>query len=86
MILSSLINLKTNSQWNEEAEEIAAHEYKLNTLDSLEANWRTNFHSAQESSYYASSYYSWFSYGSGLITNIVENIQVSRKHCRTRNL
>lgn len=66
------------SQWDEEAEENAAHEYKLSLLDSMEANWRTAVcNNGQDSSYYASSYYSWFSYGSGLVTNIIENIQVA---------
>ena len=74
------IHFLTIFQWDEKAEELAAHEYKLSLLDSLEANWRTSSNSTQESSYSASSYLSWFSPGSGLITNIIENIQVSRKY------
>lgn len=47
-------------------------------MDSIEANWKaSSCKSAQENSYYASSYYSWFNYGSGVVTNIIENIQVS---------
>ncbi|XP_065212498.1 intermembrane lipid transfer protein Vps13D isoform X2 [Planococcus citri] len=73
------------SEWDEEAEENAANEYKLSLLDSMEANWRSAVcSSGQDSSYYASSYYSWFSYGSGLVTNIIENIQLEIKNVHLR--
>jgi len=57
-------------------EEQAAQEYKLSLLDAMEARWRAEMESAQTSSYYAASYSSWFSIGTSLVANIVENLQV----------
>lgn len=54
-----------------------AHERKISLLDALEAQWRAE-HEANDAGYYASSYSSWLSYGTGLLANIVENLQVSR--------
>lgn len=45
-------------------------------LDALEAQWRTEYESADTAGYYATSYSSWLSYGTGLLANIVENLQV----------
>lgn len=47
----------------------------MHALEALEAQWRANTE-AQEQSYYASSYSSWMSFGTSIITNIVENLQV----------
>jgi vacuolar protein sorting-associated protein 13D len=58
-------------------EELAAQEYKLSLLDEMEARWRAEMESAQTSSYYATSYSSWLSFGTGVVANIIENIQVS---------
>lgn len=63
------------NEWDEDAEEQAAQEYKLNFLDYLEAQWRAEFDN-QGSSYYASSYSSWLSYGTSVVTNVVENLQL----------
>lgn len=55
---------------------MAAQEVKLSNLDAFEARWRLE-NETKDSGYYASSYSSWLSYGTGLITNIIENLQVS---------
>lgn len=52
-----------------------AHERKTALLDALEAQWRAE-HEAADAGYYATSYSSWLSYGTGLLANIVENLQV----------
>ncbi|XP_034247458.1 vacuolar protein sorting-associated protein 13D isoform X2 [Thrips palmi] len=65
------------NEWDEETEEQVAQEYKLSVLDNLEAQWRAEFgNQTQGSSYYASSYSSWLSYGTSLVTNVVENLQL----------
>lgn len=63
-------------QWNAEVEGLAAQEMKLSQLDAFEARWHLENEAKENSGYYASSYSSWLSYGTGLITNIVENLQV----------
>lgn len=65
-------------QFDGKLEEQSRHEYKLRRLDSLEAMWRAE-HQAEtgaSASFYSSSCSSWVSYTSGLVTNIVENLQV----------
>nr|CAI5831312.1 unnamed protein product [Callosobruchus analis] len=64
-------------EWDNEAEELARHDQKLNALDTLEAKWRLD-RDVQDlnSAYYASSYSSWYSYGAGLVTEIIENLQL----------
>lgn len=57
-------------------EECAQQEYKLSILDNLEAQWRAETESYPEAGYYASSLSSWMNYGTGLVTNIIENLQV----------
>ncbi|KAG8285050.1 hypothetical protein J6590_089294 [Homalodisca vitripennis] len=64
------------SDWDEEGEEHAVYEYKLSLLDAIEARWRSETDTAPEYSYYASSYSSWLGYGTSLVTNIVENLQL----------
>lgn len=65
------------SDWDEESEEQASHVYKLGLLDAIEARWRAETDTTQEYSYYASSYSSWLNYGTSLVTNIVENLQLT---------
>lgn len=55
--------------------------YKQAYLDNLEAKWRTQH---EDSSYYASSYTGWMNYGTSLITNIVENLQLNIKDVHIR--
>lgn len=65
------------SDWDEESEEQASHVYKLSLLDAIEASWRAETDTTPEYSYYASSYSSWLNYGTSLVTNIVENLQLT---------
>ncbi|CAG9818576.1 unnamed protein product [Phaedon cochleariae] len=64
-------------EWDHETEELARHEWKLSALDALEAKWRLerDVHDTN-SAYYATSYSSWFSYGAGLVSEIIENLQL----------
>lgn len=55
--------------------------YKQSYLDNLEAKWRTQ---NEDPTYYASSYSGWMSYGTSLITNIVENLQLNIKDVHIR--
>ncbi|XP_075234181.1 vacuolar protein sorting 13D [Lycorma delicatula] len=71
------------SEWDEDAEEQAAQDYKHSLLDALEARWRAETE-AGDVSYYASSYSSWLSYGTTLVTNIVENLQLKIKDVHLR--
>lgn len=64
-------------QWDSEVEAQIAHERKVALLDALEAQWRAE-HEASDAGYYATSYSSWLSYGTGLLANIVENLQVTQ--------
>ncbi|XP_071446252.1 intermembrane lipid transfer protein VPS13D-like [Hetaerina americana] len=73
------------SEYDEEAEEQAAQEDKMARLDVLEARWRASQEAGSgaaaanmsgTSSYYSSSYMSWLSYGTSLMTNIIENLQL----------
>ncbi|CAG9783490.1 unnamed protein product [Diatraea saccharalis] len=61
--------------WDSEVEANIAHERKVALLDALEAQWRAD-HEACDAGYYATSYSSWLSYGTGLLANIVENLQL----------
>uniref|UniRef100_A0A336MDN8 CSON015545 protein n=1 Tax=Culicoides sonorensis TaxID=179676 RepID=A0A336MDN8_CULSO len=63
-------------EWDGVQEHQADLEYKLSSLDSLEARWRAHQEAGGSGSYYASSYSGWLSYGSSLVTNIVENLQL----------
>lgn len=47
----------------------------------MEAKWRTQH---EDASYYASSYTGWMNYGTSLITNIVENLQLNIKDVHIR--
>ncbi|XP_043510420.1 vacuolar protein sorting-associated protein 13D isoform X2 [Frieseomelitta varia] len=69
-------------EFDSEAEEQAILEYKLSRLDSLEARWRTD--TERDPGYYATSYSSWVNYGTSLITNIIENLQLNIKDVHIR--
>ncbi|KAJ9601169.1 hypothetical protein L9F63_000689, partial [Diploptera punctata] len=72
------------SEWDVEAEEQAAQEYKLSLLDAMEARWRAEVETTQASSYYATSYSSWLSLGTSLVANIIENLQLKIKDVHIR--
>lgn len=63
-------------------EEQAILEYKLSRLDALEARWKADIE--HDPSYYASSYSSWLNYGTSLVTNIIENLQLNIKDVHIR--
>lgn len=71
-------------QWDTEAEEQADLNYKLTRLDALEAKWRAEREAATDEGYYASSYSGWLSYGTSLVTNIVENLELKIKNVHIR--
>lgn len=57
-------------------------DYKLSRLESLEARWRAN--TDHDAGYYATSYSSWVDYGTSLVTNIIENLQLNIKDVHIR--
>uniref|UniRef100_A0A1B0D2C6 Uncharacterized protein n=1 Tax=Phlebotomus papatasi TaxID=29031 RepID=A0A1B0D2C6_PHLPP len=72
-------------EWDAEAEEQADLDFKVARLDRLEAKWRAAREASIEGScYYASSYSGWMNFGTSLVTNIVENLQlkISDVHIR----
>lgn len=69
-------------QYDNEAEEQAILEYKLNRLDALEARWKADIDA--DPGYYATSYSSWLNYGTSLVTSIIENIQLNIKDVHIR--
>lgn len=71
-------------QWDADAEEQADLNYKLTRLDALEAKWRAEREAATEDGYYATSYSGWLSYGTSLVTNIVENLELKIKNVHIR--
>ncbi|KAF9411175.1 hypothetical protein HW555_009948 [Spodoptera exigua] len=71
-LVAAPINL---DEWDSSVEASIAHERKTALLDALEAQWRAE-HEAADAGYYATSYSSWLSYGTGLLANIVENLQL----------
>ncbi|CAG9856524.1 unnamed protein product [Phyllotreta striolata] len=74
-------------QWDSEAEVLSKHEAKLMALNSIEAEWRLEKDLAgynSSSSYYSSTYSSWYSYGTGLITEIMENLQLKIQNIHVR--
>lgn len=70
------------NEFDSEAEEQAILEYKLSRLDSLEARWRAD--TERDPGYYATSYSSWVNYGTSLVTNIIENLQLNIKDVHIR--
>ncbi|XP_020286741.1 vacuolar protein sorting-associated protein 13D isoform X3 [Pseudomyrmex gracilis] len=79
-LVAGPINL---NEYDNEAEEQAILDYKLSRLDALEARWRANME--HDSGYYASSYSSWLNYGTSLVTNIIENLQLNIKDVHIRH-
>ncbi|XP_041977291.1 vacuolar protein sorting-associated protein 13D [Aricia agestis] len=71
-LVAAPVNL---DEWDSAVEATYAHERKVALLDALEAQWRAE-HEANDAGYYATSYSSWLSYGTGLLANIVENLQL----------
>ncbi|KAL0131079.1 hypothetical protein PUN28_002577 [Cardiocondyla obscurior] len=78
-LVAGPINL---DEYDNEAEEQAILEYKLSRLDALEARWRADIE--YNPGYYASSYSSWLNYGTSLVTNIIENLQLNIKDVHIR--
>ncbi|XP_015113187.1 vacuolar protein sorting-associated protein 13D isoform X1 [Diachasma alloeum] len=68
--------------YDSEVEEQILQEYKHSKLDSLEARWRAS--TERDPGYYASSYSSWLNYGTSLVTNIIENLQLNIKDVHLR--
>ena len=63
----------------EEKEEARAQEVKMAALDAMESEWRSDRdpEGVMSSSFYSLTYSSWISYGASLVTNIVQNLQVT---------
>ncbi|XP_063378533.1 intermembrane lipid transfer protein Vps13D [Cydia fagiglandana] len=73
-LVAAPVNL---DEWDSATEAHYAHERKVALLDALEAQWRAAQEAmAADASYYAASYSSWLSYGTGFLANIVENLQL----------
>ncbi|CAH3878880.1 unnamed protein product [Pieris brassicae] len=71
-LVAAPVNL---DEWDSNVEALIAHERKVSVLDALEAHWRAE-HEANDGGYYATSYSSWLNFGTGLLANIVENLQL----------
>ncbi|XP_060529289.1 intermembrane lipid transfer protein Vps13D isoform X2 [Cylas formicarius] len=64
-------------EWDHETELSAKNDLKVSSLDNLEAKWRLEKDlQGSNSAYYASSYSSWYSYGAGFVSEIIENLQL----------
>ncbi|XP_073839094.1 vacuolar protein sorting 13D isoform X2 [Musca autumnalis] len=66
---------KDISEWDNEKEKDAEYAYKIRVLDAKEANWRVD-HGCNTESYYSLSYSNWINYGTSLVTNILENLEL----------
>lgn len=62
-------------EWDYESEQSLRHDLKITALDDLEAKWRLE-KDLQGTNYYASSYSSWYSSGTGFVSEIIENLQL----------
>ncbi|KAF5273971.1 hypothetical protein FQA39_LY01087 [Lamprigera yunnana] len=71
-------------EWDPLVEETAAQELKLSALDAIEARWRFEVEAKDNSTYYTSTYSSWLGFGTGLITDIIENLQLRIKDVHLR--
>ncbi|XP_033219342.1 vacuolar protein sorting-associated protein 13D isoform X2 [Belonocnema kinseyi] len=69
-------------EYDNEAEDQAILDYKLSRLEALEARWRAD--TERDPGYYATSYSSWLNYGTSLVTNIIENLQLNIKDVHLR--
>uniref|UniRef100_A0AAR5PHD2 UBA domain-containing protein n=1 Tax=Dendroctonus ponderosae TaxID=77166 RepID=A0AAR5PHD2_DENPD len=70
-------------EWDNEKEQTLQHNLKMSALVSLEAKWRME-KDFKGPDYYASSYFSWYSYGTGFASEILENIQLNIKDVHIR--
>lgn len=70
--------------WDGDAEEQANIDYKVNRLDRLEAKWRAAREASLDGGYYATSYSGWMSYGTSIVTHVVENMQLNIKDVHIR--
>lgn len=70
-----IVGPKNLNDWDDEKEKQSDLDYKLSQLDAAEAKWRAHIETSAEN-VYSSSYSSWMSYGTGLATNILENLQL----------
>ncbi|KAK0083635.1 hypothetical protein PV325_008476 [Microctonus aethiopoides] len=68
--------------YDSEAEEQVFQDYKQSRLEALEARWRAS--TERDPGYYAASYSSWINYGTSLVTNIIENLQLNIKDVHLR--
>lgn len=71
-------------QWDPLVEEAALQDLKLSALDAIEARWRLETESKDNSTYYSSTYSSWLNFGTGLITDIMENLQLKIRDVHIR--
>lgn len=71
-------------EWDAAAETQSELDYKLARLDTLEAKWRAHSEADLEAGYYASSYTGWMNYGTSIVTNIVENLELKIKNVHIR--
>lgn len=80
--MPSLFFINGFFQYDNEAEDQAILDYKLSRLEALEARWRAD--TERDPGYYATSYSSWLNYGTSLVTNIIENLQLNIKDVHLR--
>ncbi|CAH0555796.1 unnamed protein product [Brassicogethes aeneus] len=71
------------NEWDSEKEERARQKLKLSALDSVESRWRLETES-KDNAYYASSYSSWLGAVTGIVSDIVENLQLQIKDVHIR--
>lgn len=78
---------KDFENWDDAKEKLLNLEYKQSVLDTAEANWRSE-KGKQVESYYFSSYNTWLKYGTGVATNIIDNIElkISDVHIRYEDI
>ncbi|XP_050302982.1 intermembrane lipid transfer protein Vps13D isoform X2 [Anthonomus grandis grandis] len=79
-VVASLLPLE---EWDHDSEQSIQHDVKITALDNLEAKWRME-KDLKDSNYYASSYFSWYSYSTGFVSEILENIQLKIKNVHIR--
>ncbi|CAH1134889.1 unnamed protein product [Ceutorhynchus assimilis] len=70
-------------QWDQDKEKAVRHDLKISALDNLEAKWRME-KDLNDTNYYASSYFSWYSYSTGFVSEILENLQLKIKDVHIR--
>lgn len=70
--------------YHEDIEKVTQQDYKLTLLEALERKFQSQYESKESQSYYAYSYSNWFSYGSSLVTSIIENLQLKINNVHIR--